>query len=117
MALSSDSKLNVLYHLCYPATSLTVGNVNFNSIIRDRMDISDSAICDRIDLILVQLEEAEKCIRDAKKCLKVLVVDGITMNKDGIRNAIAEYNRLKKKLSCTIDLSDNSCNSSVRISI
>lgn len=104
MALSSDSKLKVLYHLCYPATSLTAGNTNFNSVIRDRLSIEDQAICDQIDKTIEELDEAESCIREAKKCLKVESVDGIKMNKDHIRNSIAEYRRLIKKLSCSIDI-------------
>lgn len=117
MALSSDSKLKVLYHLCYPATSLTVGNTNYNSVINDRLSIEDQAICDQIDNTIAELDEAEACIREAKKCLKVESVDGIKMNKDHIRNAMTEYKRIIKKLSCSIDIPAKGCCISIGVRV
>lgn len=104
MALSNDSKLRVLYHLCYPATSITTGNVNFNSVIRDRLEIDNASISDQIENTILELDEAEKDIREAKKCLKVESVTDVKMNKDHIENCKKEYKRLQKKLSCSIDI-------------
>ena len=117
MALAGDIKLKSLYHLCYPATSLTVGNVNFNSIVRDRLEIADSDISDMIEGLVKELDEAEEAITKAKNCLKVEKVSDITMNKDHVRNCINDYNRLLKKLSCSIDLCRMSRGSSVGVSI
>jgi len=114
--LSTESKLKALYHLCYPATSLTVGNVNFNSILRDRLDISDSQIIDIIEKLLEELDEAEDCIKEAKKCLKVEAVDNIRMNKDHIKNSKDEYRRLLNKLACTVDIPARGCNTVVGVS-
>ncbi len=115
MALSGEVKLRVLYHLCYPATTLTVGNVNFHSVVRDRLDISDALICNEIEAIVDCLDEADLDIKAAKKCLKVEKVADITMNKDNIRNCKNEYARLTKKLSCSLDIPSRNCNSSVRV--
>lgn len=117
MALSRENKLKVLYHLCYPATSLTVGNVNFNSVIRDRLEIDDSLICDQIDKTLIELDEAEEFIRKSKECLKVERVADITMNKDTIRNAKMEYSRIQKKLSCSIDISFRGSNQTIGLRV
>jgi len=104
MALDQEAKQKALFHLCYPATSLIVGNVNFNSVVRDRLAITDEFVCETLENQLIELDVAHACIKKAKDCLKVIRVDDITMNENHLRNALSEYRRLQKEFSCSVDL-------------
>lgn len=104
MALADDQKQRILYHLCLPALSIVENSTHYNSIYNDRLSDIDSTIQTIVEEILECIEEAETALKDAKKCLKVQSVDGITINTDHLKNLKYEYHRLAKKLACTLDL-------------
>ena len=105
MALSDEIKCKVMYHLSRPVLTIVEGSTNYNSVVNDRLDTLPSFAEEKVEDILADLEEAEQALKDAKKCLKLQQVDDITFNVNHLENLRFEYNRLVKKLSCTVDIS------------
>jgi len=104
MALGKEEQYRVLYHLCWPSTTIDEGTTQFNSIIRDRLEEPSNNSVDNIERLLKELECVEEELVKTKTCLKVAQAGDVKMNLDHRQNLNSEYNRLVRKLSCLLGI-------------
>lgn len=106
MALSAKERTRLLFYFGLPGTILTEGNVNFNSVVNDRIVVidDDENICKIARDILKKLEKFDECLEEAKCRMAASSVGDINMNKDEIRMILKERNRCIKELGMLIDI-------------
>jgi hypothetical protein len=105
MALTTEDKYKVIFALCYPGTVLDTDSVNFNSIIRDRLNIENSYVEDQARCLLGKIEmiksklEASPTKNNVKEIGDIVLDTGI-----GITLINKEYKRLLSELSMLLDI-------------
>lgn len=65
MALSTENKYRVIFALGYPGEVITTTSTEFNSIVRDRLNIDNAnvetrviSLLDKVDLVKIKLEKS-----------------------------------------------------------
>ena len=109
MAFSAEDKANILYSLCWPATTLDPISVNFNSIIRDRLQgVGTYGEAQALSLIS-QISDIEAKLVLSPSKSNVKKIGDIELDTDKSQRLIEkESNRLRNRLSALLDI-PNKC--------
>lgn len=108
-ALTAEQKYKVIFALCHTGTVIDPTTVNFNSIIRDRLEtIYDDFVSDRVTVLLTQIESAETILRGSPSKASLKRIGDIELdNTSGIPLIKSEVKRLKSELSRLLDIPNN----------
>jgi hypothetical protein len=105
MALSLEQKHEILFLLCYPAKTIIVGSTSFNSVVNDRLEDLDSFTQDRVESILLEINDARSKLLALQDQGKLKQVGDIHFNVDNNdRTLKSDYGRLLKELACYLDI-------------
>jgi hypothetical protein len=109
MAFSAEDKANILYSLCWPATTLDPLSVNFHSIIRDRLDGINVYGEDQALRLVSQISDIEAKLNSSPTKANVKRIGDIELDTDkSLRLIEKESNRLRNRLSALLDI-PNKC--------
>lgn len=101
MALSAKEKSKVVFYLGWSGLTLVADSTQYNSVVNDRLAITDTEICRIAKELLDKLAACDEQLQDAKCRLSASSVDNIKLNPremDQIR---------KERLKCIRELSDH----------
>lgn len=104
MALTDQQKSDIIFHLGWPGKTLVVDSTHFNKIAVDRMENLTPEIEARVTLILADIDAARVKIIAGQDRLSAKQVDTIILNDNEISLLKNDLRRLKKELSCLLDL-------------
>lgn len=107
MSFSTEDKYKIVMALCHVGTVLDENNVNFNSIIRDRLAISNQFVEDRAKQLLSQIEAAREKLNTAADKGNVKRIGDIeldTENHSKTKLLGHELQRLRNELSQLLDI-------------
>lgn len=104
MALDSEQKHKILFHLGYPAKTIIADSTHFNSVVNSRLNNLNSDVEDLVAALLADLDTVRTRMFDGQKTIKAKRVDDIEVNTDWIRDLKTEYRRLARDLAELLDL-------------
>lgn len=103
--LAEDVKYKVIFALCYTGTVLDPNSVNFNSIVRDRLNIDNFYIEERVTVLLSKIESIKSLLENSPTKNNVKRIGDIELDTENGRDLITkEYARLLDELSKLLDL-------------
>ena len=101
MALTDREKARTVFYLGWSGLTLEVGSTQFNSVVNDRLGVTNVEICRIVRALLEKLAACDEQLEEAKCRLAAQSVGDITMNPQ-------EMNMIKKeRLRCIRELSDH----------
>jgi len=105
MALVLEQKNEILFLLGYPAKTIIKGSNLYNSIVADRLVDIDSFTQDRIESLLLELNQIRTKLSALQDQGKLKQVGDIVFNVDNNdRTVKSEYKRVLKELSRYLDI-------------
>jgi hypothetical protein len=105
MALTQENKYKVIFALCHVGTIIDPTSVNFNSIIRDRLNIDNQFVEDQVISLLAKIELIKSKLESSPTKNNVKKIGDIELDTDvGIVLIKKEYNRLLGELSNLLDI-------------
>lgn len=103
--LTDEIKYKVIIELCYPGTVLDPASVNFNSIVRDRLSVSNQYIEEEVQSLLDKISLIKTKLEDSPTKNNVKRIGDIELDTTiGASLIKREYNRLLSRLSTLLDL-------------
>lgn len=104
MALSDKDKHRVIFYLGWSGLTLVTGSSQFNSVVSDRVSVSNTQIENIVRGILARLEMIDSKLESAACRLSASEVDGIVINPDEIMKLKKERMRYIRELSDHLDI-------------
>lgn len=105
MALSDAIKYKVVFALGYPGTILTPTSVNFNSIVRDRLNLDNAFVEAKVSELLTQIDAIKVKFQKSPTNSNLKRIGDIELDTDKSHLLIKkEHNRLLDELSKLLDL-------------
>jgi uncharacterized small protein (DUF1192 family) len=109
MALSEELKYKVIFALCHTGKILDPSSMHFNSLVRDRLELSNQYIEERVEFLLSEIERTEEILRKSPSKANLKRIGDIELdNSGGIPLIQNEMRRLKNELSQLLDI-PNAC--------
>ena len=106
MAVFTDKeKVDIICYLGWPGTSLVSTSQNFNSIIDDRLGITDENVINRTLGFLKKLRNIDDKLEEALCRAATTKVDNVSINKDEILLLNKERQRCIKEMAVLVDIS------------
>ena len=103
--LSQENKYRVVFALCLNGEVLTETSVNFNSIVRDRLNINNVYVEDQVEKLLGQIDAIKIKLGESPSNSNVKQIGDIILDTDRSFSLInKEYRRLLGELSQLIDI-------------
>lgn len=103
--LTQDDKYRVIFALCLNGEVITETSVNFNSIVRDRLNIDNTHIEDRVIQLLEKIDLIKTRLEDSPKNSNVKRIGDIELDTEKSHSLIKkEYQRLLSELSSLLDI-------------
>lgn len=107
MALDTEQKHNILFHLGHSAKSIIVGSTDFSQILLDRMNNLNDDVETIIDRLLTDLDAVRDKMIAGQDIVKAKRVGDIELNNNEINVLRGEYRRLGRELSELLDIPYN----------
>lgn len=105
MALSLETKHEIIFLLGYPAKTIIEDSNLYNSIINDRLTDIDSFTQDRVETLLGEIDKVRLGLTALQSQGKLKQVGDIVFNVDNNdRTVKSEYKRLLKELASYLDI-------------
>jgi len=104
MALTDKDKHRVIYYLGWSGLTIVTGSTQFNSVVTDRVSVSNVQIESLVKGILTRLEKLDTLLDEALCRLSASEVDGIVLNEDEILKLRSERKRYIRELSDHLDI-------------
>jgi hypothetical protein len=104
VALSDKDKHRVIFYLGWSGLTLVTGSSQFNKIVSDRVNVTNTYIESHTKGILARLEMLDTKLEEASCRLSASEVDGIVLNEDEIHGLRSERKRLIRELSDHLDI-------------
>jgi hypothetical protein len=117
MALSAQSKADIIFQLGWPAKSLIVGSTDYSKILADRLDNLTTEIENNILDWMDKILALDTAIADAVCRLSAKRVGDIETNPEELRELRREKLRLLRELSDMLDIEIMRSGSGVNASI
>ena len=101
MALTDREKHKAVFYLGWSGQTLVVGSTHYNTVVNNRLDVTNIEICRIAKALLDKLAACDEQLEDAKCRLSASSVDNIKLNPE-------EINQIRKeRLKCIRELSDH----------
>jgi hypothetical protein len=118
MALSEQNKADILFHLCWPATTLDPESVNFHSIIRDRLNNIGELGESQVIGLLSKIDSIEGKLSSSPAKSNVKQIGDIHLDTEkSLRLIEKESNRLRNRLSALLDIPNKCRGGSCMVSV
>lgn len=104
MALDTEQKTKILFHLGYPAKSIIVGSTHYDGILNSRLENLNGDTEDLVDSLLVDLDAVREKLITAQDIVKAKRVGDIELNNGEIMQLRGEYRRLARELGELLDI-------------
>ena len=105
MALSEEDKFKVIFSLCHTGGVIIEGNVNFNSIINDRVSIDNSYVEEQAMALVEKIRSIKEDLTSGTKKDSVTQIGDISFDTSVTRSSkTKELSRLLKELSNLLDI-------------
>lgn len=103
--LTQEDKYRVIFALCLNGEVITESSVNFNSIVRDRLNVNNQFIEDQVSSLLGKIDLIKTRLESSPKNSNVKKIGDIELDTDKSHSLIMkEYNRLLSELSKLLDI-------------
>lgn len=104
--LTKEQKQKILIALCWPVSSIESGNVNFHSVINDRLNsVDDVFIEGQVQAMLEKIDSLQDSYSQAAIKGNIRRIDDIEFDTNQSSVIIKrEENRLKKMISDMLDI-------------
>ena len=104
--LTKEQKQEILIALCWPVSTIERGNVNFHSVINDRLNSVDDVFVEgKVQAILEKINTLQDKYLGAANKGNIRRIDDIEFDTSvGNTSIKREENRLKKMLSDMLDI-------------
>jgi hypothetical protein len=105
--LSAETKSRVLFALCYPARTLDETSMDYDSIVKDRLNGLDQYSEERVVFLLDSIQSVDEKVTSTTLMQNVKSIGDIELdNSVGIVNLKNEQRRLKTELSQLLGISN-----------
>lgn len=102
--LSDKDKHKVIFYLGWSGLTIVSGSSQFNSVVNDRVSVSNVQIEGLVKGMLARLDTLDAALEAAICRLSASEVDGIVLNEDEIRKLKSERMRYIRELSDHLDI-------------
>lgn len=104
MALSDQTKIEVLRFLGWPATTIDTASTNYNSGIAQKLTLSNTTIENVVKNYVERLQALDLRLDGAAERVVALQVDDIKLNPEEIDRLKGEKARLARELSRFLEI-------------
>lgn len=105
MAFAEEDKFSIIFSLCHTGGVIIEGNVNFNSIINDRLSIDNEFVEEQALSLVEKINKLKSDLENGTKKDAVTKVGDIHFDTKVTRSSkTKELSRLLKELSNLLDI-------------